>query len=296
MPLRIGPPKHAGVSTNAPGAVFGPRHLRDFEFVWMQHGHAVYHHDDGRERRRIDAPPGTVVLCRPPATDAFDWDRKRSSQHAFVHFDVHDVPDHWPPPMHWPLARRIDTHDIIGPLFEHLLTWLEPTDGQADASREAVELTLMQLVTVFVLDRTRLTPVPPAYLPEPVVAATRYIHEQLELDPTRPISLDELGEAACVSPTHLCRLFAQSLGHSPVASVRLARLDRAYTMLCRSNEPIKRIAAACGFSSPFHFSRRFKEAYELSPSALRERARAGEHIPLPRLHGALRRIPGHPTR
>ena len=66
-------------------------------------------------------------------------------------------------------------------------------------------------------------------------------------------------------------------------TVRLARLDRAATLLARSNYSIGEIAAMCGFASPFHFSRRFKESYGEPPRALRDRVRAGAVSPEPRL-------------
>jgi transcriptional regulator GlxA family with amidase domain len=65
--------------------------------------------------------------------------------------------------------------------------------------------------------------------------------------------------------------------------VRLARLDRAATLLVRSNFSVQEIAELCGFASAFHFSRRFKEAYGQSPRELRQQVRAGATLPAPRL-------------
>ena len=64
------------------GATFGPRRLNDYEFVWMLEGDAEYRWNE----RRMDAPEGSVLLCRPPATDAFRWDARRRTRHAFFHF------------------------------------------------------------------------------------------------------------------------------------------------------------------------------------------------------------------
>ncbi|MBS0343883.1 MAG: AraC family transcriptional regulator [Proteobacteria bacterium] len=54
------------------------------------------------------------------------------------------------------------------------------------------------------------------------------------------------------------------------------RLQRAYAMLCgarQSMSTIMDVSARCGFSSPAHFSRRFRERYGTSPGALRRQDR-----------------------
>jgi AraC-like DNA-binding protein len=51
----------------------------------------------------------------------------------------------------------------------------------------------------------------------------------------------------------------------------------------RSNYTIGEIAAMCGFGNPFHFSRRFKEAFDLSPRTMRQRLAAGMTPPVPLL-------------
>jgi len=97
------------------------------------------------------------------------------------------------------------------------------------------------------------------------------------------MSLAELAGVACVTPEHLCRLFKSALCHSPVETVRLARLDHAAMLLVRSNYAIGEIAALCGFANPFHFSRAFKAAFGEAPTELRRRTFGGEIVPWPRL-------------
>jgi transcriptional regulator GlxA family with amidase domain len=57
--------------------------------------------------------------------------------------------------------------------------------------------------------------------------------------------------------------------------VRRVRLDRAATLLAHSNYTIAQVAEMCGFANPFHFSRRFKEAFGQSPSEVRVNIRRG---------------------
>ena len=248
--------------------------MRDFEFVWMTVGSAVYH----RDGQAIDVPVGGVVLCQPGATDAFDWDRRVRSQHLFVHFDVEAVPSHWPVREAWPTVRVIDGEDVFRPMFRHLLTW----KGRGDPG--LLRSMLAQLLAVFVLDQAAITRAASEPMPDPVRLAIEAIHHHVAHHPGKAMTLDDLATIACVTPAYLCRLFKQTVGESPLACLRLARLDLALTRLTRSNEAVKRIAHECGFASPFHFSRRFKEAFGASPVDVRAMAQQGRVPPMPRLH------------
>ena len=126
-------------------------------------------------------------------------------------------------------------------------------------------------------------------LPEPVERALAFIASQLDTEPGAPLPLSDIAASAFVTPEHLCRLFKTATGTSPSETVRLARLDRAVTLLCRSNFTVAEIATLCGFASPFHFSRRFKHTFGKSPRALREAVASGE-IAAP----ASRRFPSGP--
>ena len=223
------------------------------------------------------APAGSIILCRPGATDFFRWDPKRSTRHAFFHFDIVRVPSSWPASDAWPLVRQVPEGDILRPMFRYLLTWVATGDPAI------TQLTMQHMLTAFVLGQIETRDVPRESLPPAVERALAFVQTALEKDPAAPIGLDDLASAADVTPEHLCRLFTIATGRSPVETVRLARLDRAAVLLARSNYAVGEVALMCGFASPFHFSRRFKEAFGRSPRALRAAVRAGETPPTPHL-------------
>jgi transcriptional regulator GlxA family with amidase domain len=70
----------------------------------------------------------------------------------------------------------------------------------------------------------------------------------------------------------------------------LARLDRSLTLVARSNFGVKEIADLLGFATPYHFSRRFAQAFGVAPATLRERITQGRPTPLPRLTSTLRSL------
>jgi AraC-like DNA-binding protein len=273
MELELSLPTASGVATYPPGATFGPRTMRDYEFVWIIEGEVEYRWG----AQSVAAPSGAIVLCRPGAVDFFRWDPRQRTRHGYFHFNILAAPRHWPPQAQWPLVRLPEEGDVLRPLFRYLLTWA----GHGDPEQQ--QLTMATLLTAFLTGEIASGDVPRETLPEAVERAWAYIHRRLEDEPAAPIGLAELAGVACVTPEHLCRLFTASLGRSPVETVRLARLDRAAVLLARSNYAINEIAALCGFASPFHFSRRFREAFGQSPSALRKAIQAGATPPTPRL-------------
>jgi len=272
LPAVIGP-KACGLVTYPPGATFGPRQMRDFEFVWMIEGDAQY--EVGR--RNYSAPAGSMVLCRPGAVDGFVWDVAGRTRHAFAHFDITSVPPHWPGSSAWPYVRVLPDEDILRPMLRHILAWSEHGD------RGHLSLSLAHLLSAYVTGNTTLRPIERPPRSAPVELALGFLYSRLSDRPDAPISLGELASEACVTPEHLCRLFAAEVGHSPSETVRLARLDGAANLIWRSNYSLAEIAALCGFTDGFHLSRRFKSAFGRSPSEVRRSIKAGSTPPLPRL-------------
>ncbi|MEM8874350.1 MAG: helix-turn-helix transcriptional regulator [Planctomycetota bacterium] len=267
----VSAPKHFGHARNVPGATFGPRRLRDYEIVWMTDGSATYRFDD----QSVDVAEGAVVLCRSGWRDEFLWDARRPSRHVFVHFDILRTPRSVM--TGWPVVVEPKPGDLLRTCLQHLLAWRGRGD---DALRRQV---LRTMLGSFVAGETDVTVPPRDDLPDAVRAALAHIAITLRNDLSAGVTLDELAEVACVTREHLCRLFTQSVGHAPAAVVRLWRLDRASDLLVRSNDSVRQIAETVGFASPYHFSRRFSEAFGMSPTALRQSVRAGNTPPLPRL-------------
>lgn len=267
-------PAASAVTTYPPGATYGPRRLRDYEFVWITEGQTRY----TRNGEAFDLEPGAIVLCQLGWDDHFRWDTRTRSRHAFVHFDLPPgATRKLPPRDSWPVALNPREGDLARPLFRHVLTQLNR--GNVTLARES----LMHLLRVFVSSEIDTRDLPPHAPPEPVVAAMRVIRDRLDDNASSVITFAELVRASGVSGPHLCRLFRNSIGHSPIGAVRAARLDRAAALVTHTNFSFKQIAEQTGFVDQFHFSRRFRSAFGMSPRAARESARAGTALPLPTL-------------
>jgi AraC family transcriptional regulator len=109
---------------------------------------------------------------------------------------------------------------------------------------------------------------------DPMDRARRHIEGNLD----GPLSLDEIADAAGLSPYHFSRLFAGRYGFTPMAYVRARRLEGAAERL-RSGPRTSLIDLAldCGFDSQEGFTRAFTRIFGVSPG----RYRAGDRPPKP---------------
>lgn len=95
----------------------------------------------------------------------------------------------------------------------------------------------------------------------------------MEANVEEPLSLDELARLTRSSPRQLQRMFKKQLDTSPTRYYLTLRLHRARELLRQSDMPPAAIAAACGFQSARHFSKLYREEFQVAPSAERRAAR-----------------------
>ncbi len=276
---------NAGISVYPPGATFGPRLLHDFEFVWIIDGHAKASFDG----RNIDAPAGTVLLGRPGMTDRYDWDSTRRTMQAFFHFSFDYSDPGWPPLNEWPLNRTMTPEDILRPMFRYVIGMAQ---NQKPIHTPLLEAAVTLMLRGFLDNQTAIALEPLENLPPAVQKTLRSIRQALAHDPPLPITLTALAKAAHVSPEYLCRLFRRHLDLGPLECAGLARLERAASLLLRSNLRIRQIADIVGFASPYHFSNKFHKVYGLSPRDYRASMQSGflitgnpviQHLQIPSL-------------
>ena len=93
--------------------------------------------------------------------------------------------------------------------------------------------------------------------------------EAMENHIADPLDLGQLAMLSRVSPRQLNRLFYDKLGQSTMTVYRDLRLEKARNLLLQSVLSITEIALATGFSSSAHFSKSFRDKYDVTPSTLR---------------------------
>jgi len=96
-----------------------------------------------------------------------------------------------------------------------------------------------------------------------------YIEDNL----TGDLSLDVLADVAAMSRFHWHRVFTAMTGESAAQVIRRIRLNRAASLLVRSDQGVAQIAAAVGYANPRSFSRAFTDSFGQSPAAFRAEGR-----------------------
>ncbi|MEB8386733.1 GlxA family transcriptional regulator [Rhodobacteraceae bacterium KMM 6894] len=91
----------------------------------------------------------------------------------------------------------------------------------------------------------------------------------METNLEEPLRPGDLAQSVNISTRQLERLFRRYLKSTPKSYYTKMRLEHARNLLLQSNMAITDIALVCGFGSTSHFSRRFREHFEIRPLQLR---------------------------
>jgi AraC-like DNA-binding protein len=85
-----------------------------------------------------------------------------------------------------------------------------------------------------------------------------------------PLAVRDLATAAGLSPAHFSRAFRRAFGESPHAYLLTRRLERAASLLARTDHTVSDICVAVGLSSVGSFTTTFTRVYGRSPQAYRD--------------------------
>jgi len=231
----------AGIAAYPPGATFGPRLLFDFEFLWLIAGSASCDFDG----QRFEAPTGSILLGRPGMTDQYNWDTQQRTLLAFFHFSFDYSEGDWPQLKTWPILRPVAFEDVLPTMFRYVIG-LARSDNPG--KEVLIEAAIALMLRGFLTGHSAVLLEPHQDLPDAVQKALIAIRDALAQDPVKPVTLPALARAAHISPEYLCRLFRRHLNLGPLECAGLARLERAASLLVRSNLTVKQIADAVGCS------------------------------------------------
>ena len=130
------------------------------------------------------------------------------------------------------------------------------------------ELTVTGLVLELIAEFGRLEKIE-GHHGKPVPAWLSQIREELQDEPERSKTNEDLAASVGKHPVHLAKAFRGHFGETIGEYQRRLRLQRAEVLLRKSKVSLVEIALACGFASHSHMSRSFRAAYGISPSRFR---------------------------
>jgi AraC-like DNA-binding protein len=259
----------AGISIYPPGSSYGPHVTTAHELVWIEEGSARVTSGD----LTVQLRPGSVVVTPLGTRVRYAWDPKVTTRHGFVLF--RGIPQER-------VNVDLPTGDVVPALLRHLVH-LDVTrpDAWYEDSQQAMQVALRALAVPRTSAERVLSPV--------VMASLDAVRTAWPAKgPWPAVPLQELADAAVVTPEYLCRAWTRDVGMSPVAALRAVRLSRAAFLLSRSNMSVGHVATVAGYDSPFHFSRAFKAMFGVSPRAFRT-----ERPPATEVSAGLRAVMAH---
>jgi AraC-like DNA-binding protein len=97
----------------------------------------------------------------------------------------------------------------------------------------------------------------------PVTKVIEYVRGHL----AEPLSVADLADRACLSPSAFAHLFRDVSGMSPYQFIKSVRLDRARELLVGGELNVSEVARSVGYSSLSHFINEFKRHFGITPRA-----------------------------
>ena len=106
----------------------------------------------------------------------------------------------------------------------------------------------------------------------------RAVRDRIDRSFAEPLHVESLAAGVHMSAGHLSRRFRDAFGESPYSYLLTRRLERAATLLRRSDTSVTDVCFAVGFNSLGTFTTRFTESYGLSPGRYRHERAAHDRL------------------
>ncbi len=248
------------------------RHAHEhFSIGAVTHGRSYYHY--GKDTFQISA--GTVVLMNPGDVHACNPIDNEPWSYQMLYIDTP-----WLTDLQYQLGfstdqgyRPFNTPYTQDPVLYHGLLALYRilVDAQAEHLQKQ-----SALVSYFSDVQERLNPAdtPAREVNHKLERAAEFIRAQC----TQALKLEDICQAAELSPSYLIRAFKQYYGLTPHAFLVNQRIQFARARL-RQGELIADVALAAGFADQAHFQRTFKQHFAATPGQYRDRLKPSANNP-----------------
>jgi len=241
------------------------RGLRDCDLWYVWDGRGSMRLRD----RELELRPGVCLWMRPGGMYLAEQDSSHPLGVTYVHFTPVSkrgkpllTDNRLPGEVFFPRDPSFFTA-VIGKLVRLLRTQPAPTNGSH--ARQEAELLLRILIAELLA--------PASHQPDPSVAPHQTVIERQQIliqeSPSTAKPVRILAREASLSPDHYSRIFRTLTGVSPREFIQQSRLHRACQLLRESSATVTEVAANCGYSDIFQFSRIFKNRMGLSPAQWR---------------------------
>lgn len=150
-----------------------------------------------------------------------------------------------------------------------LALWLNDAVRCSDEAVLAEHIVALMLAAIWRLPRGESTP---ARLMTTDIERFTPVVDRLHSRPGDTFSLDEAATLTNLSPAYFSRRFQAVFGCGFADYVMSYRMHLAAQQVASTSSPLSSIAYALGFSSPSHFSARYRDKFGMSPRDYRSAA------------------------
>ena len=99
------------------------------------------------------------------------------------------------------------------------------------------------------------------------------VRQYVQQHMAQPLTVDLLARHAGMSKFHFIRRYRQLTGRSPMADVRLIRVQQARALILSSGQPLKAVAPLVGLGTEAALYRLFRRYLHITPGQLRRMVR-----------------------
>ncbi|MCL2225990.1 MAG: AraC family transcriptional regulator [Defluviitaleaceae bacterium] len=221
--------------------------------VYVISGQAVYTAD----RQKILISTGEI-LCIPKGAERFVISSEPEKFECFaVNFNLHNLGEdaELPLPRHSHIGMRNDLLSHYRKLEEDFSA---KTHGYVMRSRARLMLIIQRLMEILVYDAD-------THIIDPRInQAIRFIAE----NHAKHIVIADVASAVSLNPVYFGTLFKRETGMTFRDYLNTIRINQAEDMLRAGTYNVTEVAAFCGFSDVFYFSRLFKKYKGIPPSSV----------------------------
>lgn len=215
---------------------------------------------------QFEVAAGSLMLF-PPSIPHY-YQRSPDSSH-WLHRWVYFRPRaYWLEWLHWQHQRQgVFVQKITDPeefsTFENLFSQVESLSKSSSIYKE--DLATNMLERLLLMSKERDSDKQHQHPDARVTKVCNYISENIDSE----LSIKELSEVACLSPSRLSHLFKQQTGMTLKAWRDDQRITLAKHLLMTTGMPIGNISRMLGYTDALYFSRVFRKKVGVSPSEYR---------------------------
>lgn len=129
---------------------------------------------------------------------------------------------------------------------------------------------LMIFLSELIEDYKKQSPGTPMTRPYPGSVYVKHAVEYINRNYSKRLKINEMADYIGVNRSYLTSSFKKAMGCSPQEYLVNLRMEKARSLLTKTDMPVNAVANAVGYSDQLAFSKIYKQYYGLSPKAYRE--------------------------